>query len=388
MSDLQRNVRRPGDLDITFGNAGTVSLELTRAADVIMFDPTSGNITGAISGNGGFEVFRLLDDGQLDQTFGDNGIAHGRFTTLDTHQRPTSLRLLDDGSLFVAGESNGSAALPTHPAAALFTSDGQPDPSFGTEGSVLITLTPPTHDSPPVPASAAQAAKHLFAYRGTGAAKGRGLIIGLTATGELAPAFAHAGHTWLRYEEAEVIFFGCDVQSDGSIVAVGTAMKQGVVACFDQHGQLKTSFGDAGIKLIEGTDAGLRAVTTGAGDASFCVGWRGTEGMVVALTAQGQYLPDFNQAAPLYIRDSLAVNLKAADMGLDGLLVTGGNVGTRDSGVYRVKPDGVLDGDFGQNGGITRFGLRLSDLAVQADGNIVVVGTDYENTMIKRFLGA
>lgn len=144
MSDLQRNVRRPGDLDITFGNAGTVSLELTRAADVIMFDPTSGNITGAISGNGGFEVFRLLDDGQLDQTFGDNGIAHGRFTTLDTHQRPTSLRLLDDGSLFVAGESNGSAALPTHPAAALFTSDGQPDPSFGTEGSVLITLTPPT----------------------------------------------------------------------------------------------------------------------------------------------------------------------------------------------------------------------------------------------------
>jgi uncharacterized delta-60 repeat protein len=150
-----------GKTDTTFGTSGktvvsrsTDTLNNCRAAaqtkdgKIIVAgdshpDPTK---SGNIEYDADFVVARFNQDGTLDRTFGTEG-----FTTTTVHLTPgdkgrselaTDLALLDDGRIVVGGQSTdrvyGTERLPV---LVRYTSEGALDPTFGVDGTVILTST-------------------------------------------------------------------------------------------------------------------------------------------------------------------------------------------------------------------------------------------------------
>src|SRR5262249_55914712 len=127
------------------------------------------------------------------------------------------------------------------------------------------------------------------------------------------------------------------VQSDGKVVVVGDGNTQFAVARFNADGNIDTSFGDGGSKMLDSMAA------------------RG-----VALQPDGK------------------------------IIVVGrsGSVSAPQFGVARFNPDGNLDGSFGSGGVVaTAIGnfSNASRAAVQADGKIVVGGADDSGFDVVRY---
>ena len=108
-----------GILTVDFGDTG----EYARAVAM----QSNGQIVVTGNSGGQMVVFRLLSDGTLDTTFGKGGKAATAFTK---GGGPSSIVVLSDNSIVVAGGSNSDFAL------AKFTKDGALDGSFGKGGQV------------------------------------------------------------------------------------------------------------------------------------------------------------------------------------------------------------------------------------------------------------
>ena len=122
-----------GSLDPSFGAGGTVSTHVggtfaqARAATL----QSDGKIVVAgysfFGANPNFILLRYLPDGSLDPSFGTDGLVTSLVGTAE------AVAVQPDGKIVVGGST---APEPTDFVVARFGSDGTPDPSFGTAGSV------------------------------------------------------------------------------------------------------------------------------------------------------------------------------------------------------------------------------------------------------------
>ncbi|MHB8810671.1 MAG: delta-60 repeat domain-containing protein [Desulfobulbaceae bacterium] len=128
-----------GNLDLTFGDEGVNLVGVGQdalARSIAVDDEGRVLVAGSyLFGNRSeVMVLRLTPDGEMDTTFGEEGLAAIRMTEVSTDG--FGIGLLDSGAILVAGAVGNPGQYDT--ALFGFTADGQPDFSFG-ESGVLVT---------------------------------------------------------------------------------------------------------------------------------------------------------------------------------------------------------------------------------------------------------
>jgi uncharacterized delta-60 repeat protein len=134
-----------GDLDTTFGRGGTVVTPVSGSDDVIYALDVlpDGKVLAAGRGNGDrFVVARYDADGLLDKTFGRGGADGDGVVTPDLDPQggqASAIAQLPGGKFLVAGTAGGIRGM----AVVRFNADGTPDPTFGGgDGIAVVTFRP------------------------------------------------------------------------------------------------------------------------------------------------------------------------------------------------------------------------------------------------------
>lgn len=304
-----------GTLDTTFGTNGSISIPLIDGINGSTFycvqlqsngQPVA---AGAIVLNGipMFLLARFNTNGTLDTTFGTNGIVT---TQVGSNAVLSSLAIQSNGSIVAVGTAQAGSA--SQLAIARYTSTGQLDTTFGTNGITLTSVS-----------GSIFASLNSVALQSNGSIVAAGInqlinssnfiVVRYTSNGILDTAFNTTGivqTTVGTYAGANALL----IQNDGNIVVTGYS---------------DTAFATA------------RYTTSGALDAAF-----GTNGIV---TTQIQ-TADMANAIALQLGTSLLGGIMA--LGSTGLIVAGQS--DSNFGLTRYLINGITDVTFGPGGTVTQ----------------------------------
>jgi uncharacterized delta-60 repeat protein len=142
-----KRLNADGTADTTFHGTGSVTTDfngyVATPADIIV--QTDGHIVVVGHANTltdtatAFALARYNADGNLDTSFGTNGLVLVNFRSLDSsfyYAQATSLKIDDLGRLVVAGLANGGGAIPNQFGVMRFNANGSLDTTFGNGGKV------------------------------------------------------------------------------------------------------------------------------------------------------------------------------------------------------------------------------------------------------------
>jgi uncharacterized delta-60 repeat protein len=338
-----------GTVDTTFGSEGFATIENTFSFFAMILE-SSGKIVAAASvpnGNSSFvELARFNNNGTLDTSFGKGGITTTQAIPFTPFDATGAIALQGNGEILVAASSPGVMAR--------FTSTGQLDTTFGTNGLVNLANVGPalSATAPSCPTQIlVQANGKILVSAGvpepTPAALAT-IVSRYNSNGSLDTTFAAAGMMATVVSASAMTF-----DSSGKIVIAGALTSKintppasndvgfGILR-YHPNGVIDTSFGKGGVAVI-----------------------------------------DFGPSAPLSGAFALAIQS-------NGDIVTGGaaaqgpeGTGLNSAfGLTRVTSTGALDTTFGTEGIVTTTIVSgseefsfVSGLAIQSDGKIVAVGT-------------
>src|SRR5829696_7072907 len=244
-----------GDLDVTFGDGGTASVDLgdlVEQASAVEVLP-DGDILLATK-TSSFEaysgpVLRLDADGRLDSGFGEGGVASTyaagcAFCGNDMAVQP-------DGKILVVTQGSDATGAPTLTLLRLLP-DGAPDTAWGPDGLVRVPIgADPSSDSFTPTDVVIQPDGKVLAAGSLGPrwgdARARVVMARLLSDGTLDTGFGDAGvfetDSLISPEELAI-------QADGKIVAIGESPGETgtdfAVIRVDDDGTIDTSFADAG----------------------------------------------------------------------------------------------------------------------------------------------
>lgn len=303
----------PGDLDPTFGTGGETELALGSVAVAEGIAlQPDGKIVVAGSGPGGFTLARFDADGTVDRAFGSGGKVEGPGGAAYAVVRQP------DGKLLAAGGLDGGPM-----AVVRYTADGNRDSSFGTGGIASGPL-------------------------GTA----RGLVL---------------------QPDGKIVLCGSSPDPDSS------AHDNVVLLRFEPDGTPDAGFGSNGVvRTRVGTSSRAWALALQPDGKILAAGSGGDFAgslAVVRYRPDGELDPSFGTSGVVMAAPTLAT---AIGVQPDGRIVVAGTADLR-LAVMRFAPDGRVDPSFGSNGLMTTGSGGLGgawDLALQADGRIVISGWD------------
>ena len=329
-----------GTLDTTFGGDGRVTTDFTGAEDAAwgVAIQADGKIVaagdaGLRTGNSRFAVARYNTDGTLDTSFGGDGKVMTQFTR---HDDPVAgLALQADGKIVVSGGAawntrNSNFAL------ARYNTDGTLDTSFGGDGKVATDFVRRRDyaNAVVVQADGKLVAGGYATYSRTNG-RDRFSLARYNADGTLDTTFSSDGKLTTDFTRRNDVVLDLELQPDGRILAVGLSSADGSNSSF----ALARYTGDGTLDVSFGGDGKVRT------DLS----------------------PGFDSARDAVLQP-------------DGEIVVGGT--SAGSGgrfaIARYDSSGALDSTFSGDGKATTNFTRHDDfafgLALQADGNFVLVG--------------
>jgi len=231
-----------GQLDDTFADNGIFELPggdpaATNMATSVLLDPDE-RIVIAGSTNNQVIVLRLLPDGSMDDSFADAGIYTGSETqdySADfSGARTIILRTADGGYRVTASNPAGCQVV-------ALTADGAIDDTFGVSG--VATVEAPSGPSTYCNAMVAQADERLLV---AGSAAGQGFAARVTAAGQNDAGFS-AGAVSDALADATSVA----AAEDGSVVVAGIGVSGAAIMRLQASGDLDTLFGNAGSTLID-----------------------------------------------------------------------------------------------------------------------------------------
>jgi uncharacterized delta-60 repeat protein len=329
--------RAGGTLDPTFGGTGKLTTRFAGSAyasDVAI--QADGRIVVVGQANDKFALARYDRDETLDSTFNGDGKRTTSFLPLDT-AGAASVAVQADGKIVVAGSAWCEETLGTCPAeeessdfaVARYDVDGTLDASFSEDGRVTTDI------------------------RGTD----DGWAVALQADGKIVVA-GGIGQRLSGSPEFGLVRY----QADGTLDST-----------FGDGGKVTTNFGsssgdgDAAYDLVIQADG--KIVAAGRGDGRFALARYNADGTPDAtFSSDGKLMTNFTTRPEI----AFGVALQAT-----GKIVAAGRVAGRFA-LARYKPDGTLDATFSGDGKVTtNFTTRsdqASDVAVQANGKIVLAG--------------
>lgn len=407
-----------GNLDPTFGSAGTVRTDFSGnidRANAVAIQP-DGKIVAAGSSFSSaktvedFIVARYNANGSLDKRFGSNGkITTDFFRNVD---QINALIIQPDGKIVVAGvaQLGGNGGTPRVFALARYTSEGRPDSSFGNGGSLTtsfggtfaaasaIMLQPDgkivvagTADfNPRVPNSGLDFA--LARYN---------------ANGSLDASFGDAGKVVFdffgSFDQANAAL----LQPDGKIIVVGSTSYDSfntdigfALTRFNPDGSTDFGFGNGGKQITSFFDLGAKANgIVLQPDGRFVVAGTASDTAtrpVATDFALARYNPDGSLDSSFGIggessvpfADSATEQANALVLMPDGKIIVAGAAFKTfatppDFALRRYNSDGSIDTSFGIGGAMTTDFAGGTDhaqaVALQADGKIVAAGRAFRS---------
>ncbi|MDI1481824.1 delta-60 repeat domain-containing protein [Polyangium sp. y55x31] len=319
-----------------------------------------------------FLVQRLLADGSVDGSFGQQGLAE-----VPLELFPSSVALADDGKIVLcAGIEYSMAVVRLLPSGAL-------DPSFDDDGIFTKSGFPMFYESSWAPSRAPSTCR--IAMDGKILVTGRsggGPLLRLDTSGKPDPTFG--GGDGVAALPAGTIAESVQPLPNGSVL-VGVHTPSGkAVARFGADGSLDTTYGSAGVAPLP-VACLLRDITVDPGGSvlAACRGEFAPEiGVTLAqLTPDGAPDAAYGQGGGLAVLQSgastdAAFSVRATP---DGKIIS---VGTTSYGsdfanamVTRHLPDGTLDAGFGAGGVVVldTFANAMG-VGVQPDGKLIVAG--------------
>lgn len=377
----------PGDLDPSFGNAGTVafpaggdanlqgtllahsSLGTVLAQNSTTYSPFGGALSQVV-------VRRLGPQGTLDPTFGSAGS-----TVVDVGQ-PAFVRDLvvthDDRTLLLLSVGDGS--LPQQLGLVRLLRNGTLDPGYGTDGVVVV----PSEDG---------RAPVAVLPRGDGS-----VLVGLAENGQGSSDFAMQAydvHGVAVGSLRTVDIGGYDVLTDlvagphGSYYAVGSSAKPSGQAAAAvrllRDGSPDPSFGVGGIARVASRGRGLATVGALAYGSSLLMygsaqAGADFDGFVARLSAAGVPAAGFGDGGllllgtPGLLETVTAVAASSPGQAVAAVAIEGG----ASSGLLAQfgATDGVLDAGYGRGGELVLPGRSFHELLADGDA-LLLAGTRY-----------
>ncbi len=396
----------PGSLDTDFGELGRVFTEFASWSDAeamhILPDDRiliAGHTTDGAASYGGL-IARYLPDGELDESFGFQGSVQvalgGLFTTF------RDITVLDDGKILVAGHTNVNER--NHMLVARFHDDGQLDGSFGTNGVSLLSVSPTSGQDGYAIAVDAEGRILLV---GSCHIDGIpfGVVARLDADGALDMSFGDAGYAVPDITAEGLIptvrFRSVLVQPDGKIVAAGyfgTPLNfSGWVARFLDDGSPDTAFGDGGNSII--FEPGFShmffdAKVTTDGEIVIggnYVGMDGTVYLLMRLQPDGNVDQNFGingySAVAPFLGSSQGRTIMLSGGGDPSILI-GGSSGDNFS-IMMATSSGFIDTDFGTDGLSVDYSAshqrdQIMCIARQSNGKLVAAGYRFDQNLQQR----
>jgi len=399
----------PGDLDPTFGGDGVVLTNLSPdrgGRDTAFGVAIQPNGSIVVVGRAGprFGVARLLSDGTLDGGFGQSGRAR-------TDVGPGSdvafdVALQSTGRIVVVGTSSGPSG---GFVIARYRPNGTLDPTFGDHG---IVRTPLPGQDDGATGIAIDADDRIVV---TGHAGGAFVTARYEVDGGLDDSFSSDGVARLNLTPRNDVAAAVAIQADGAIVVVGTIRRDAPIADarwaevrYLDDGRLDDTFNLDGTRIDGPSSFGNIAYDVAIGNDGqiLVVGTVGVGGFdtdtrsgVNQLDPSGQLDPSFStegtRSFNVTNRPDTATSIVIQpddDIVVAGVSAAGGPFLPR-GWVVRYQPDGDLDHTF-SDGVVTTdpADARIAnDVALQADGDVVIVGragTSSAKFATLRLLGA
>ena len=285
-----------------------------------------------------FALTRYNADGTVDSSFGTDGTV---ITAVNgNNEAAHALAVQDDGRIVVVGSYTPTAS--TDSIVLRYNADGTLDNTFDGDGMAMFSLSATSSD---VLRDVAIDSNGNIVATGYGSVSGdeRAYVIRLTTNGSLDSGFASGGVFEYATAGEDVRANALALTSDGGITIAGSETRAGVTDAFV-------------LRLLDNgmPDASLN----GSGVATLV--FSGANGSANALAIDGQ-----------------------------GRIVLAGTTdlsGSGDTYVWRLEADGSPDATFGSSGtGIALVAAGspfegVSDVAIQSDGRIVVVGNAYNGS--------
>lgn len=392
------NVRKPGDLDLDFGNSGLAPFPAGMSdgqsrllSDGRILSVCTDGTTPAIT------LLRHLPTGLLDTSFGEQGLVN-----IDLPQRSSYTRvevLPDDGAL-VYGPLGRSG---THHSFVLrILPDGQLDRTFGESGYFVLNLGYENHL---ISALSPLADGKIMLLAGVEWHTGTYVSYFVRLdNGNLDPSFGENGEGYVQLGYVPSRHFA--VTANGSYVLTPRELNHSsTVSQYLADGTPDRAFGENGevtVPLPAPGTAILNQVMVQPDGKILAVGQAnvgfGTHTLTIRLNPDGSMDSTFNngEAKIMVFQGHETANTDAVHLP-DGGIVAAGNFETRPSDItlMRMQPNGNLDMSFGTNG------LVISDLGgddqcqgmeVQSDGKILVTGLRHlegapHRIFLARYLG-
>ncbi len=247
-----------GRLDETFGNAGRVETPIDGGGammNALVIEPNGGLVGGGCvlgETGGAFALARYDSDGSPVATFGNAGKVT---TAVNDSACIQALARQPDGKLVAAGSSYSGNPFnfSTYFALARYDSDGSPDSTFGAGGIVTTYFGPGfvsvaglvlQGDGKPVLVGSIQ-----------GQFGGDLALVRYNSDGTPDETFGSGGTVTTKLENSSSAGSAVQQQPDGRLVVTGASNDGAFLARYNDDGSLDDSFGNGGIALI-GTPPG------------------------------------------------------------------------------------------------------------------------------------
>ncbi len=369
-----------GRLDASFGNNGIFASNFNNDSPVfatsVALQSDGKIIVGGEAGNPGI-IVRLNTNGTLDTSFASSGVFSIRFR--DVQNFTVGVAVQSDGKILAVG-----TGLPQGGQLIRLNTNGSLDTSFGTAGSVSLTLTP---------AALALQSDGKIILTGAIAGQGTRVMTRFTAEGQVDNSFGNGGTVGLVGGAGPIA-----LQTDGKILVASTPLSR-----YNTDGSLDTIFG------INGQVSDL------AGPAAAAVQSNGqivTAGSITSSTSPSGTVTGIGLTAvfptgfPIFLFGIHGGTVtpfqgfgsaSASSMAIqpNNFIVAAGTASSSaQNSVFalaRYIPSGQLDNSFGSGGKVTtslgNTTAGISAIALQSDGKIVAVGTAAGNLVVARYLG-
>ncbi|RON08128.1 hypothetical protein BK659_16335 [Pseudomonas brassicacearum] len=411
-----------GTLDPSFGNGGVVAAPGGTKSIAVLPNNKLIVLTGA-SLREPLTVARLTEAGELDPSFGNGGVVEipiTGYSMLASH-----IIALENGNYLISGYESGTA--PTRKYVCRLLENGQLDASFGEAGMATIQITDIAgvdigegarfinsgeeevagnavfFSSDRIVVSEQNAKIYLSAHIYTEKRGFEGIVFRLNENGSRDTSF-NGGYVLIPTPDlaSNIYLISLTLQRDGVLVAgaFATAGPRGnaFLSRYDQSGNLDVSFGERGMVIIpNGTDGRTSKITSvvvsgnGLIVASGESGKGGEkEGLIAVLNPNGGFNLIFNKGQPLYAAFLPDLVFSTIVLQQDRKIIV---TGSGDGGYLvaaRYELDGSLDLTFGGEGWVVFHHsgtLAAVSSELTPDNKVVVLGTRTFERYAVRYLG-
>jgi uncharacterized delta-60 repeat protein len=371
-----------GSPDTVFGTNGIRDLGFGIAPTDLLIQPDNKIVISGVTQQQGpfvFRVARLNSNGTPDPGFGINGLASASIGTFESAANAVALQ--SDGKIVLAG--SGSNGADSDFALVRFNTDGTLDSTFDGDGRVIfpvgagndevfaVKIQP---DGKIVAAGSIEVSAPSISNFG---------VARLNSDGSLDTSFDGDGKIVVPVGATSDNAYSVGLQSDGKIVVSGNSFIDFSVIRLLTNGALDASFGSGGKVILPIANSNLTRLGTTViqpDDRLFLAGYEQDSTLqadyaLFQLSASGTTL--FSKLEEFDASDNYGQDVAVQ---ADGKIVVAGYssaVGVSDVALARYNPDGSLDASFGSGGKVALSEpsfQRANCLAIQPDGKIVVAG--------------